>query len=111
MSTSPTGQGTRTKLVCTLGPATNTPAFVRGLVAAGTSIFRVNFSHGSAEDHARAVGLVREAEAGGDRALAVLADLPGPKIRLATMDPDPFRFAPGQPFDLRPGGPGDATGT
>ena len=72
----------RTKLVCTLGPATNTPAFVRGLVAAGTSIFRINFSHGSPDDHARAVSLVRGAEADGDRALAVLADLPGAKVRL-----------------------------
>ena len=43
----------RTKLVCTLGPATNTPTFVRGLVAAGTSIFRINFSHGTPDDHAR----------------------------------------------------------
>ena len=111
MSTATIAPDARTKLVCTLGPATNTPAFVRGLVAAGTSIFRVNFSHGSPDDHARAVGLVREAEAGGDRALAVLADLPGPKVRLATMDPDPFRFAPGQAFDLRSGGPGNATGT
>ena len=101
----------RTKLVCTLGPATNTPAFVRGLVAAGASIFRVNFSHGTPEDHARAVGLVRDAEAEGDRALAVLADLPGPKVRLGTMDPDPFRFAPGQTFDLRPGGSGTEDGT
>ena len=85
----------RTKLVCTLGPATNTPKFVRGLVAAGTSIFRINFSHGTPDDHARAVSLVRAAEAEGDRALAVLADLPGPKVRLGSMDPDPFRFAPG----------------
>ena len=100
-----------TKLVCTLGPATNTPAFVRGLVAAGTSVFRVNFSHGTPEDHERAVGLVRQAEADGDRALAVLADLPGPKVRLATMEPDPFRLTPGQPFALRARGPGDEEGT
>jgi pyruvate kinase len=52
---------TRTKLVCTLGPATNTPKFIRGLVAAGASIFRINFSHGSPDDHARAVELVRAA--------------------------------------------------
>ncbi|MGZ8630470.1 MAG: pyruvate kinase [Actinomycetota bacterium] len=101
----------RTKLVCTLGPATNTPAFVRGLVAAGASIFRVNFSHGLPDDHERAVALVREAEAEGNRSLAVLADLPGPKVRLGPMDPDPFRFAPGQRFALRPQGPGNEHGT
>ena len=100
----------RTKLVCTLGPATNTPAFVRGLVAAGASIFRINLSHGAPEDHARAVGLVREAEAEGDRSLAVMADLPGPKVRLGQVDPDPFRFAPGQTFALRPSGSPDADG-
>lgn len=101
----------RTKLVCTLGPATNTPAFVRGLVAAGASIFRVNFSHGTPGDHERAVELVRSAEGEGDRALAVLADLPGPKVRLGEMDPDPFRFTPGQSFDLRPHGRADGSGT
>ncbi|MDH5223302.1 MAG: pyruvate kinase [Actinomycetota bacterium] len=100
----------RTKLLCTLGPATNTPAFVRGLIAAGASIFRVNFSHGTPAEHARAVALVREAEAEGDRVLAVLADLPGPKVRLGSMHPDPFRFTPGQPFELRPGGSGDDLG-
>ncbi len=111
MSTPGPSLTARTKLLCTLGPATNTPAFVRGLVTAGASIFRVNFSHGTPDDHARAVGLVREAEAEGDRALAVLADLPGPKVRLGAMDPDPFRFAPGQPFELRPGGSGSELGT
>ena len=106
----PASPPTRTKLMCTLGPATNTPAFVRGLVAAGATIFRVNFSHGTLDDHARAVALVREAEAEGDRSLAVLVDLPGPKVRLGTMHPDPFRFVPGQPFSLRGSGPGDEGG-
>ena len=100
----------RTKLVCTLGPATNTPKFIRGLVAAGASIFRVNFSHGKPEDHARAVELVRAAEAEGDRALAVMADLPGPKVRLGSLEPDPLRFAPGQSFALRPKGTIDEHG-
>ena len=77
----------RTKLVCTLGPATNTPAFVRGLVAAGTSIFRINFSHGAPDEHARAARLVREAEADAGRALAVLADLPGPRCGWAAWTP------------------------
>ena len=96
MTTPSRAPATRTKLVCTLGPATNTPAFVRGLVAAGTSIFRVNFSHGTPDDHARAVGLVRDTEAVGDRVLGVLADLPGPKVRLGTLDPDPLRLTPGR---------------
>ena len=97
---------TRTKLVCTLGPATNTPKFIRGLVTAGATIFRINFSHGTPADHARAVELVRAAEAKRDRALAVMADLPGPKVRLGVVRPDPLKLAPGQAFALRPDGEG-----
>ncbi|MGH2681539.1 MAG: pyruvate kinase [Actinomycetota bacterium] len=100
----------RTKLVCTLGPASATPKMVRGLVEAGGSVFRVNYSHGTAEDHVRSVSIVREVELATGRSLAVLADLPGPKVRLADVDPDPFLFRPGQTFELRPDGPGDATG-
>jgi pyruvate kinase len=80
---------TRTKLVCTLGPATNTPKFIRGLVTAGATIFRINFSHGSPADHARAVELIRAVEAKSDGALAVMDDLPGPKVRLGTLHRDP----------------------
>ena len=82
----------RTKLVCTLGPASATPRLVRALVEAGTSIFRINVSHDTPEDHARSVGLVRDVEEATGTALAVLADLPGPKVRLGPMVPDPFRF-------------------
>ena len=101
---------TSTKLVSTLGPASATPKMVRGLVEAGTSVFRINLSHGSPEDHARAFGLVRDAERESGRALAVLADLPGPKVRLGVLKPDPLRLQPGRRFQLRPGGPGDKRG-
>ena len=100
----------RTKLVCTLGPASATPKMVEGLVHAGASVFRLNFSHGTPEEHARMVALVRETEDAVHRALAILVDLPGPKVRLGRLDPDPFRFAPGQSFELRPRGDGDARG-
>jgi len=49
----------RTKLVCTLGPASATPKMVQGLVRAGASVFRLNFSHGEPEDHERMIALVR----------------------------------------------------
>jgi pyruvate kinase len=100
----------RTKLVCTLGPASATPKMVRGLVEAGASIFRINCSHGTADDHARSVSIVREVEASTGLALSVLADLPGPKVRLADVDPDPYAFRPGQRFELRADGPPDASG-
>jgi pyruvate kinase len=97
----------RTKLVCTLGPASASPSLVQGLVRAGTSVFRLNFSHGAPEDHARMVGLVRDAEDATGKPLAVLVDLPGPKVRLSTVRPDPFTFRPGQRFELRPEGEPD----
>ena len=99
-----------TKLVCTLGPASATPKMVQGLVRAGATVFRLNMSHGTPDDHARIVRLVRDAESAIGQTLAVLADLPGPKVRLGQLDPDPFPFRPGVTFRLRPAGPGDARG-
>ena len=64
-----------TKLVCTLGPASATPKMVQGLARAGASVFRLNMSHGTPEEHARIVDLVRGAEGPSGRALALLADL------------------------------------
>jgi pyruvate kinase len=100
----------RTKLVCTLGPASASPAMVRGLVEAGSTVYRINCSHGTIEDHRRAVAIVRDVEGEVGIDVSILADLPGPKVRLVRVDPDPFVFRPGQRFDLRPDGPGDATG-
>ncbi len=101
---------TRTKLVCTLGPSTATPELVRGLISAGATIFRLNFSHGTPADHARTVHLVREAEAQAGIPIALLADLPGPKVRLGKVDPDPFVFQVGRRFELRPEAPADGGG-
>jgi pyruvate kinase len=101
----------RTKLVCTLGPASATPKMVQGLVRAGTSVFRLNFSHGDPQEHARMVKLVREAERETGVPLAVLVDLPGPKVRLGAVSPDPCTIKPGQRFDLRAEGRPDARGT
>jgi pyruvate kinase len=78
----------RAKIVCTLGPATATRERVAALVEAGMDIARLNFSHGTHEDHARTYQLVRDASDTAGRAVGVLADLQGPKIRLG-------RFAPG----------------
>jgi pyruvate kinase len=100
----------RTKLVCTLGPASASPSLIRGLVRAGTSVFRLNFSHGAPEEHVRMVGLVREAEDETGKPLAVLVDLPGPKVRLGSLGPEPLTFRPGQRFELRPDGGGDDRG-
>jgi pyruvate kinase len=100
----------RTKLICTLGPSTSTPELVGGLIAAGATIFRINFSHGTPEDHARTVSVARRAEAESGVQTALLVDLPGPKVRLGAVDPDPFVFRPGQHFALRSDGVCDQHG-
>src|SRR5215813_3742709 len=79
----------RAKIVCTLGPASATPQRIGELIDAGMSVARLNFSHGSHEDHARMLQIVRaEADRRG-KAIAALLDLQGPKIRVG-------RFAAGQ---------------
>jgi pyruvate kinase len=101
----------RAKLVCTLGPATASADDVRALAEAGTDVFRVNMSHGTPETHAASVALVREAGDALGAQLAVMADLPGPKIRLGDLATEPAELLPGAPFVLRAGGPpGDASG-
>ena len=100
----------RTKLVSTLGPASATPKMLRGLVEAGCTVFRINCSHGTEEEHARAVALVREVESDVGRSLSILADLPGPKVRLGELRPGQITLKPGQRFELRADGAGDADG-
>src|SRR5438445_2220916 len=85
----------RAKIVCTLGPASSTPERIGELIDAGMSVARLNFSHGTHDDHARILGIVRaEADRRG-RAIAALLDLQGPKIRVG-------KFAAGQ-IELRAG--------
>ncbi|MBO0840128.1 MAG: pyruvate kinase [Sciscionella sp.] len=75
----------RAKIVCTLGPATATEDKIRDLVAAGMDVARLNFSHGSHADHKQVYDLVRAAAEKSGRAVGILADLQGPKIRLGTF--------------------------
>jgi len=77
----------RTKIVCTLGPASQGRAELDRLVAAGLDVARVNFSHGTHAQHAEVIRLLREGEARWGRPVAVLQDLQGPKIRLGTFGP------------------------
>ncbi len=83
----------RTKLVATIGPASI--GIVDRLIAAGLDIARINFSHGSEADHLHAAEVVRKAAAAAGRTVAILADLPGPKLRLAQLHSDPVELQPG----------------
>ncbi len=76
---------TLTKILATLGPASDAPETVARLVEAGVSLFRLNFSHGSLDDHARRLATVRTVAKEMRRPLAVLGDLPGPKIRVGRI--------------------------
>jgi pyruvate kinase len=90
----------RTKLVCTIGPASIER--IDGLVDAGMDVARINFSHGTPDSHAVAVERVRETSRASGRTVAVLVDLPGPKIRLGDLDGGEVELVAGDPFDLHP---------
>jgi pyruvate kinase len=85
----------RAKIVCTLGPATADVAAVLALAGAGMDVARLNFSHGTHEEHARSCVAVRSAASSTGRAIAVLADLQGPKIRLGTFAAGPVHWSSG----------------
>ncbi|HVK22999.1 MAG TPA: pyruvate kinase [Actinokineospora sp.] len=85
----------RAKIVCTMGPATSTPEKMRELVAAGMDVARMNFSHGKHSDHKEMYDLIRAASNEAGRAVGVLADLQGPKIRLGTFAHGPVQWNTG----------------
>ena len=90
----------RSRIVATLGPASATSERVAELARAGADVFRLNFSHGSHEDHARSYANVRAAEAGIGRPLGVLADLQGPKLRVGTFTAGRETLVQGDRFRL-----------
>ncbi len=77
-----------TKIVCTIGPASESPAVLRDMILSGMSVARLNFSHGSPDEHANKIRLVRDISRELGRPVAILQDLAGPKIRVGHI-PDP----------------------
>ena len=77
----------RAKIVCTIGPATASAAGIRGLINAGMDVARLNFSHGTHDDHRAVAELVRTESAALGKPVAVLQDLCGPKIRTGKGSP------------------------
>ncbi len=75
----------RTKIVCTIGPATSSEAQLEALIRAGMNVARLNFSHGALEEHAAVIECVRALSARLDCSVAILQDLQGPKIRTGTL--------------------------
>jgi len=93
----------KTKIVCTIGPASQTEDVLKELIAAGMNIARINFAHGDAETHRTSIRLIRAAAAEVGRRVAIMGDLPGPKMRIGAIEPDPIMLERDQPFVLATG--------
>ena len=84
-----------TKIVCTLGPVTSSPAAIGELIDAGLDVARINFSHGTHDEHARSIAIVRQLAAERELPVAIMGDLQGPRIRIGEL-PAPVRVDSGQ---------------
>jgi pyruvate kinase len=93
----------RTKIVCTIGPATNSPEKMRALIQAGMSVARVNFSHGDRATHRETIARLREVAEQGQRLVAIIADLQGPKLRVGDIHDEPIELREGQLVTLSAG--------
>ena len=90
----------KTKIVATIGPASESPEMLGRLIRAGLDVARLNFSHGCPEKHAEVIQRIREVSRETGRRVAIMADLPGPKLRLGKIDPEPIELVPGAHFSL-----------
>ena len=89
-----------TKIVATLGPASSDPALLEEMIKAGVNVVRLNFSHGTAQDHIDRAAMVRTVAQRAGREVAIMADLQGPKIRVGKFAEGKVNLEVGQPFIL-----------
>ncbi|MDD2879942.1 MAG: pyruvate kinase [Rhodoferax sp.] len=89
-----------TKIVATLGPSSSEPAILEAMIRAGVNVVRLNFSHGTAQDHIDRARMVREAAKRAGREVGIMADLQGPKIRVGKFADGKVFLEPGQKFVL-----------
>ena len=80
----------KTKLVCTIGPASDSPEMIEKMIEAGMNVARLNFSHGDFAGHGEVIQKIRKAAAKTSRRVAIMADLPGPKMRIGNLEEDPI---------------------
>jgi pyruvate kinase len=90
----------RAKIVCTMGPAVESPEKAADLIAAGMNVARLNLSHGGYEEHQNRLNLIRKAAADAGRPVAILVDLQGPKIRLGRFENGPHELKRGDTFTI-----------
>ena len=90
----------KTKIVCTIGPASETPGIMEQMIRTGMDVARLNFSHGDFSSHARVIGNLRTAAKTAGRRIAIMADLPGPKMRIGRFAKEPIDLKPNDLFTL-----------
>jgi pyruvate kinase len=90
----------KTKIVCTIGPASESPDVMEQMIRAGMSVARLNFSHGDFAGHKQAIERLRAAAKATGRRVAIMADLPGPKMRIGQLAKEPIDLRPGERFTL-----------
>jgi pyruvate kinase len=90
----------KTKIVATIGPASDTPEMLERLIRAGLNVARLNFSHGDFTTHGALIKRIRSAAAAVGRRVAIMADLPGPKMRIGKIEPEPIQLHAGENFIL-----------
>ena len=90
----------KTKIVATIGPASDSQEKLEGLIRAGLDIARLNFSHGDFTGHAERIARIRAAERVTGRSVTIMADLPGPKMRVGRIEPEPIQLHAGDAFTL-----------
>ena len=86
----------RTKIVATIGPASREPHTLMRMVEAGMDVARLNYSHGTLDEHAETVRRLRDAAGRAGRPIAILQDLPGPKLRIGPLHEDVVELTPGE---------------
>src|SRR5512147_185555 len=90
----------KTKIVCTIGPASESKEIMEQMIRAGMSVARLNFSHGDFASHQKRIENLRAASRSTGRRLAIMADLSGPKMRIGQFGKEPIELKIGDPFAL-----------
>ena len=90
----------KTKIVCTIGPASESPDVMKQMMEEGMNVARLNFSHGDFSAHKKVIDNIRAASASLNRRIAIMGDLSGPKMRIGTISPEPIELRPGDTFVL-----------
>ena len=93
----------KTKIICTMGPATDRDEILEKLMESGMNVARFNFSHGSHEDHGKRLSLVRQAAARAGKVIATIADTKGPEMRLGLFKDNKVQLSEGDEFTLTTG--------